>query len=271
MSEPPAAQNTQIAGSPPRVDRMMEDAVAVLSMASAPYNLVDAELMRELIMALEWAADHHARAVVLRSSLRHFSAGADLDKMLADVDGTNTLDWGLTELLEAFENHRVPIIASVHGACVGGGFELALASDLVIAAASTKFGAVEATVGLHPLMGGIQRIAQRAGIARAKEMAMLARRYDAATLERWNVINMVVADEHLESATMTIAQELAHGPTVCHAATKRLCSVAVDEGVGAADDAMAELQHAIFGSEDFREGVRSFRERGAGMARFGGR
>src|SRR6201999_2519662 len=112
------------------------------------------------------------------------------------------------------------IVAAVHGTCVGGGFELALASDLVIAADSAKIGSVEVAVGPHPLMGGIQRVAQRAGAARAKEMALLGRRYDARTLERWNVINRVVPDERLAGVTSTLAHELANGPTVAHASTK---------------------------------------------------
>ena len=95
-------------------------------------------------------------------------------------------------------------------------------------------------------MGAVQRLTQRAGAARAKEMALLGRRYPAATLERWNIINWVVADEQLDSATMVLAQELAHGPSIANAATKRLVSVAVNEGVAAADEAMAEIQRPIF-------------------------
>jgi enoyl-CoA hydratase/carnithine racemase len=130
---------------------------------------------------------------------------------------------------------------------------------------------VEATVGLHPLMGGIQRVAQRAGAARAKEMAMLGRRYDARTLERWNVINWVVADERLAEAAATLARELAGGPTVAHAATKALVTIAINEGAGAADMAMTELQKPIFRSEDFRAGAASLNQNGPGMARFKGR
>jgi enoyl-CoA hydratase/carnithine racemase len=127
----------------------------------------------------------------------------------------------------------------VHGVCVGGGFELALACDLIVAAQSAKIGSVEVTVGLHPLMGAVQRVAQRAGAVRAKEMAMLGRRYDAATLERWNIINRVVGDEELDTATMVLAQELAHGPSVTNTATKRLVVAAINDGVAAADEAMA--------------------------------
>jgi enoyl-CoA hydratase/carnithine racemase len=120
-------------------------------------------------------------------------------------------------------------------------------------------------------MGAIQRLTQRAGAARAKEMAMLGRRYDAATLERWNVINRVVADEELDAATMVLAQELAHGPTVAHTATKRLVAAAINGGVAAADEAMAEIQRPIFRSQDFQIGVASYREKGIGMANFEGR
>lgn len=249
----------------------MEGAVAVLSMNLAPYNLMDKALNLELTDALAWAEAQGARAIILRSGLRHFSAGADLDSMSADAETTDVLDWGLAETLQAFSDHPAPIVASVHGVCVGGGFELALACDLIIASASAKIGCVEVTVGLHPLMGAIQRITQRAGAARAREMALLGRRYDAETLERWNIINRVVADEQLESATMVLAQELAHGPSVAHAATKRLTSIAVNEGVAAADAAMAEIQRPIMRSADFRTGVASYRTKGLGMADFEGR
>ena len=101
-------------------------------------------------------------------------------------------------------------------------------------------------------------------------MVLLGRRYPASTLERWNVINWTVQDESLEDATMVIAQELAHGPTVANAASKRLVAIAVDQGVKAADEAMLEVQRAVLGSADFRTGVRSYRENGVGMAQFEG-
>jgi enoyl-CoA hydratase/carnithine racemase len=254
------------------VERRVDGTVAILTMRYPPHNLLDPVLTNLIVEGLQWAAAEGARAVVLRSGLRHFSAGADLDSMLPAADrGDGVIDWPMLEVLRAFDELPIPVVAAVHGICVGGGLELALASDLVVAAESAKLGSVEATVGLHPLMGGIQRVAQRAGAARAKEMAMLGRRYDARTLERWNVINRVVADEQLDAAAMILAHELAGGPTVAHAATKALVSIAVSQGVGAADEAMAEVQQPIFRSEDFRIGAGSLRENGPGMARFVGR
>jgi enoyl-CoA hydratase/carnithine racemase len=256
----------------PPVDRRLDGSVAILTMRYPPYNLLDPLLSKLITEGLRWAAAQGARAVVLRSALRHFSAGADLNGMLVAAESTDgVIDWPVLEVLRTFDELPIPVVAAVHGVCVGGGLELALAADLVVAAESAKLGSVEATVGLHPLMGAIQRVAQRAGAARAKEMAMLARRYDARTLERWNVINRVVEDEQLDAVAMILARELAGGPTVAHAATKALVSIAVSQGVRAADEAMAELQKPIFRSEDFRAGVESFRENGPGMARFAGR
>src|SRR3546814_3591133 len=102
-------------------------------------------------------------------------------------------------------------------------------------------------------MGGVQRQVQRAGMARAKEMSMLARRYDPATLERWGLINLVVPDETLEEATLAVAEEFANGPTLAHAATKQLAYIAANEGVLAADDAMEELQKPIRSEEHTSE------------------
>ena len=90
-------------------------------------------------------------------------------------------------------------------------------------------------------------------------------------MERWGLVNLVVADDALEEVTITIAEELAHGPTVAHAATKRLVHIAVNDGVLAADEAMAEIQKPIWASEDLKIGLASFRENGPGLAKFTGR
>ncbi|WP_280155792.1 enoyl-CoA hydratase/isomerase family protein [Piscinibacter sp. XHJ-5] len=245
--------------------------VTVLSMNYRPYNLVGPNLNRPLLAAMREAVEQGSRAIVLRSALRHFSAGADLNLFSARIDSQGKAVMSPLETLRGLETLPVPIVASVHGVCLGGGFELALASDYIVAAASAKIGSVEATLGLHPLMGGIQRQVQRAGMARAKEMSMLARRYDAATLERWGLINLVVPDEQLDDATMSIARELANGPTLAHAATKQLASIAANEGVDAADEAMLELQKPIWASADLKAGLASFRANGPGLAQFEGR
>ncbi len=258
------------AAADPVVRREVDGNVAILSMQHGPHNLLGDRLVGELFACLDWVREVGARAVVLRSGLRHFSAGAEMEAFASHLEGKKP-DLPLLELLRAFDGLPVPIIASVHGICVGGGLELALASDFVIAAETAKLGTVEATLGLFPLMGAVQRITQRAGSARAKEMTMLARRYDAQTLERWNIINRVVPDDQLVPATMTLAHELGNGATVALAAIKALVSIAESEGVATADVKMGEVQLPIWASEDLKTGIASLNANGPGYARFEGR
>jgi enoyl-CoA hydratase/carnithine racemase len=255
------------------VEREENGPVSVLTMVYRPHNLLGPKLTGALAAAFREAQKAGSRAIVLRSGLRHFCAGADVTLFSArsEQGGRNQSEISGPEFLRLMELLPIPIVASVHGVCLGGGFELALACDYIVAASSAKIGSVEAALGLHPLLGGIQRQAQRAGAMRAKELAMLARRYDPATLERWGLVNLVVADDMLEKATLSIANELAHGPTVAHAATKQLVHIAVNQGVDAADQAMADIQKPIWESEDLKIGLASFRANGPGLAKFVGR
>jgi enoyl-CoA hydratase/carnithine racemase len=259
------------------VSREHRGSVVILTMVYRPYNLLGPKLMNAIVSEIEAARDAGSRAIVIRSGLRHFSAGADLDifdKRVAagEVDQSSEgRRLNGVEFLRFMELLPVPLIASVHGVCLGGGLELALSCDYIIAASSAKIGSVEATLGLHPLLGGIQRQVQRIGATRAKEMSMLARRYDAPTLEKWGLINLTVPEESLQATTLSLADEFAQGPTLAHAATKELVHIAVNEGVDAADAAMAKVQAPIWASEDLKTGLASFRKNGPGLAKFAGR
>ena len=255
--------------------------IAVLTLAYRPHNLIGPQLLGGISVGLTKAERDKARAIVIRSGIRHFSAGADIELFTSRVSGGDAKDQSdkpsgsgdldsVVDFLVRMELLPIPIIASVHGVCLGGGLELALACDYIIAASSAKFGSVEATLGLNPLMGATQRQVQRIGTGRAKEMSMLARRYDADTMERWGLINLAVADDALEVATMTLAEEFANGPTVAFAATKKLAYIAANDGVLAADKAMADLQAPIWASEDLKIGLSSFMRNGPGLARFKG-
>jgi len=252
------------------VTHEIDGKVGVVTLAKPPHNLIDDKLIADLVTAYQAVVAEGCRAILLRSSMRHFCAGAEMASW-----GTGTrihTDQAKFEaMLRELEDVPVPTVAAVNGGVLGGGLEVALTCDIIIAANTAFLGQVEVAVGLLPLLGGTQRLSQRAGVARAKEIAMLGRRYDAATLERWGLVNLVVADDALDEATFTIAEELAHGPTVAHAATKRLVHIAVNEGVLAADQAMAEIQQPIWASEDLKIGLKSFRENGPGLAKFTGR
>jgi enoyl-CoA hydratase/carnithine racemase len=254
----------------PPVGREMDGHLAVLTMQYAPHNFLGTELTAGLLEGLQWAKDQGARAVLLNSGLRNFCAGADLAMFQSAYRGVAP-DIDLVEVLRAFDSLPVPIVAAIHGVTVGGGLEIALACDLIISSESAKIGSVEATLGLNPLMGGIQRVTERAGAARAKEMALLARRYDARTLERWNIINRVVPDEKLGDVSVTVAQELANGPTLAHASTKAIVSYTLAHGVPAADEVMRDLQADYWKSEDLKRGLESLAANGPGAARFEGK
>lgn len=244
--------------------------LAILTLRHAPHNLLGPPMMEGVLSGLDAAQKAGSRAVLLKSGLRHFSAGADIALFEAAMGDAGELETSPVEFLERLEAFPLPVVAQVHGVCVGGGFELALACDFIIAARSSKIGSVEATIGLNPLMGAIQRQVQRAGSLRAKEMSMLGRRYDAETVERWNLINRVVDDERLDGAAHSVAMELANGPTVAHRITKELANLAADEGVAAADAVMEEKQKALWTSEDLKIGIESLMTNGPGLARFVG-
>ena len=142
----------------------------------------------------------------------------------------------LIEGVQRLEALEIPTLALIHGLCLTAGLEVALGCDLIWAEESSKFGLVEAVVGLTPGAGGTQRMADRAGPARAREFVMTRGLYDAEVLERWGVINRVVPDGTVHEKGMRFAHQLASGPTKAHAATKRIVKAVSDGGVAHADE-----------------------------------
>jgi enoyl-CoA hydratase/carnithine racemase len=120
-------------------------------------------------------------------------------------------------------------------------------------------------------MGGTQRLAERAGPARARELVMTGALYDAETLERWNVVNRVLDDDGFDAAARAFARQLADGPTRAHAATKAIVRAQVEGGVRHADERVPELAGDLFATEDLQGAVRSFLEQGPGHATYQGR
>jgi enoyl-CoA hydratase len=121
-------------------------------------------------------------------------------------------------------------------------------------------------------MGGTQRLVERAGPARARELVMTGALFDAATLERWNVVNRVWPDDVFAEKSRRFAQRLADGPTLAHAATKRIVRAALDDGgARGADAVVPEAAGGLFGTEDLQNAVQSFLEKGPGHATYRGR
>lgn len=243
-----------------------EGAVGVVTLSHAPHNLIGDEFIDRYCSAQQDAVAGGARAILVRSDLRHFCAGADV-KALGPGDGAGS---DPAAVLDRLESIPVPTVAAVHGAVLGGGFELALACDMIVAAESAQVGAVEVTLGLVPLLGAIQRLVARAGPARAREITMLGRRYRPAELERLGVVNLVVPDAELEDASMSLARQLAAGPTVALGVIKRIVNIAVNSGTRAADQALTDELAAMWASNDVKRGTEAMFAQGPGTAVFEG-
>lgn len=253
----------------PFVTHELDGAVGVVSLAKPPHNLIDDRMLDDLVAAYDAVVAAGARAILLRSAQRHFCAGADV----AAFGTTTTLQTDASRfaaLMRALEDVPVPTVAAVHGAAYGGGLELALTCDTILCADTASLGQVEATVGLLPLLGGTQRIAARAGVARAKEIVFLGRRHTPQAFERWGIVNLVVPEAELAGAALTWARQLAAGPTKVLAGAKRLADLAARGGVAAADAEQVAVNAAIWGTADRARGFDAFAATGPGTAVFEG-
>ena len=244
--------------------------VGVLVLDDPPLNLFGREMVRDVLAALD--ETDGVRALLVRAEGEYFTGGADVHVFegLSEPEAERFVG-ELLAITHRIEELPFPTLASVHGLCLTAGLELSLACDMIWAAQSARFGLVEAVVGLTPLMGGTQRMAERAGPARAREFVMGAGLYDAATLERWNVLNRVLPDEKLKEKSMRFAQRLAAGPTRAHHATKRIVRAYLEHGVRGADERAADIGAPLFETEDLQGAVRSFLAEGPGKATFTGR
>jgi enoyl-CoA hydratase/carnithine racemase len=201
-----------------------------------------------------------------------FTGGADVNefKGLTADNGSQIFGIGL-EMVQKLEALPIPTVSLVHALCLTAGLEVSLGCDLIWSAQSAQFGLVEAVVGLTPGWGGTQRLAERAGPARAREFVMSARLYDAATLERWNVVNRVLPDDEVTEKGLRFAMQLANGPTLAHAATKEIVRGVREGGVAEADRRTPGQFGTLFETEDLRAAVESFLAEGPGKATFEGR
>jgi enoyl-CoA hydratase len=243
--------------------------LGILVLDNQPLNLFDADMVSGILRALDEADG--CRALLVRAEGKYFTGGVDVNvfKGLSEA-GATELTGELLSITHRIEELPFPTLASVHGLCLTAGLELVLACDMIWAAESAQFGLVESVIGLTPLMGGTQRIAERGGPARARELVMSGGLYDAAALERWNVVSRVLPDAELAERSLRFAQRLASGPTRAHHATKRIVRAFLDDGVRGADAVTAEIGAPLFETDDLRQAVESFLAEGPGKAKFRG-
>jgi enoyl-CoA hydratase/carnithine racemase len=257
---------------PVRLERE-RDGLAVVTFDSPPVNLYDEALSEGLKAAVADLDRETPRAVLFRAEGRVFTGGVDVKVFQATQTAADAerMFAELLEVADTVERLPCPTILAAHALCLTWGFELALACDLILAAESAAFGLVESRIGLTPAMGGTQRLAERAGTGRAKEFVMTGGIYDAATMERWDVVNRVFPDGAFAVESRKIADRLAAGPTKAHAATKAILRAFLEGGVDQANAVTPAEAGGLWDTEDLRGGVESFLADGPGKASFSGR
>jgi enoyl-CoA hydratase/carnithine racemase len=268
--------------APVRIERDGDVAGVVLD--NPPLNLFTPAVfdaletcVDELVVLTDPARADRARAVLFEARGKVVSGGVDVTFFRDIAQGPEPARRGgelwarMLRTAQAIEDLPVPTVFAAHGLTLTAAFEISLCCDILLAAERASFGLVEIVVGLTPSMGGPQRLAERAGPARARELIFTGERYPAAVLERWNVVNRVLPDDGFAAAAREYAHRVAAGPTVAHAATKTLVGTSVREGARAADALVPEVSGALFATDDLRGAVTSFLTDGPGKATYSGR
>ncbi|WP_199541416.1 enoyl-CoA hydratase/isomerase family protein [Paraburkholderia kururiensis] len=232
--------------------------VATIHLDNPPQNRLAEQMIGELDDALTTIGQSDARAVLLRAAGPDFSFGGDI----LPWEGMSRA--ALRSLFERymnafnrFERLPLPVVAAVQGLCFGGGLELALRADVVFAAESARLGHPEQTLGIATMLGGIYRVAERAGRFRAAQWAFTSEPVPAATMERFGVVNCVVPDAQLLEQAEAFALKMARGPTRAHAAHKALLRTWAVGGIDAADEALFDIAMPLFDTEDATAGLAS--------------
>jgi 2-(1,2-epoxy-1,2-dihydrophenyl)acetyl-CoA isomerase len=226
-------------------------------------NAWDKQFGYDLLAAVREAEADDVRAVVITGAGRAFSSGADLKAGFdATPEGHPDVLTTLTEryhpIITGLRTLPKPVIAAVNGPAVGIGCSLALACDLIVARESAYFLLAFVNIGLVPDGGSSLLLPERAGLARATEMAMLGERVPARQALEWGLINRVTPDDGLEGAVDELAARLAAGPTRAYAGIKRQLNAWLFERMGAQLALEAEIQQQSAASGDFQEGVLAF-------------
>ena len=242
------------------------DAVTLVTLSRPQaLNALNSEVLEELIAAfVAYDADPLQRCLVLTGSgEKAFAAGADIKEMqsqgFADMYSANFFaGW------EQVTSTRKPWIAAVNGFALGGGCEVAMMADFIIAADSAKFGQPEIKLGVTPGMGGSQRLTWAVGKAKAMEMCLTGRMMDAAEAERSGLVAKVVPAAELLDEALSTAEQIAAMPPLAAIATKEMVNAAFEMSLAQGIRFERRLFHGLFGTEDQKEGMAAFVEKRPG-------
>ncbi len=236
-------------------------------------NAFNEELIRALGQALDAAArDSDVLCVVIRGEGAMFSSGmdfGDLGALAEHPERLRELRAGILGVWGSCEEMAKPTIAQIHGGCIGGAMELALACDLRTMASDAVIGLVETRVGLIPDVGGCSRLPSIVGLGRAKEMIMASKIFDGTEAERIGLVNRVAPSADLDATTQQLVDELLACAPVAVGLAKRVLDAVAKPTLASTLEHEVTVQQLCAASEDFAEGARAFAEKR--MPQFSGR
>jgi enoyl-CoA hydratase/carnithine racemase len=239
-----------------------QGAVAVLRLdRPEARNALSPELMEELGAALE-RLDHdpEARAIVVAGSDDVFAAGADI-RALRDRTFGETLFHPTSVFWKRVASCRTPLVAGVSGFALGGGCELALACDMIVASDTAEFGQPEITLGIIPGGGGTQRLVRVLGKQRAMELVLTGRRFTAQEAFEWGIVNRIAKRGAWLNEAIDLARAVASGPPVAAKLAKQAVLAADEAGLAAGLEQERRLYELAMATEDRVEGMSAFLEK----------
>jgi enoyl-CoA hydratase/carnithine racemase len=232
-----------------------DNAVGRIVLANPPFNRMDQRYAKCMREAVHDARESDIRALVIKAEGPHFSFGGEVREWPGkDINWFLPFIQDVNLSFRAIEALRVPTIAAVHGIAFGGGFELALSCDFIVAAEDAVFRCVEVTTGMVPLAGGVPRLAERVGRGRASVFSMLGEPISGRLAGELGVASYVVASSEVEATANTLAQRLAQGPTRSYVATRTLIKAWSAGGTPAADAMLDNIAIDLYNTEDCTRG-----------------
>ena len=244
------------------VESSVEDHVALCRLnRPEARNALSPELMEELARAVEaFDADAEIRCIVIAGSDEVFAAGADVGA-LAEREFHEAVFHPAAAFWRRLADCRTPMIAAVSGFALGGGCELALICDMIVASETAEFGQPEITLGIIPGGGGSQRLARVVGKQRAMELVLTGRRFDAAEAERIGLVNLVANKREWLDAALELAVRIANRPPLAARLAKQAVLVAEETALSAGLEQERRLYELAMATEDRVEGMRAFLEK----------
>lgn len=224
-------------------------------------NALNIPLMDDLITRLEgFDTDPAVRVIVITGNERAFAAGADIKEM-ADASVVDMYERNNLARWERMRKVRKPIIAAVNGFCLGGGCELAMHCDMIIAGESAEFGQPEINIGVIPGAGGTQRLTREAGKFRAMELILTGRFFGAKEAASIGLVTRIVPDALVVEEAMKLAGDIAGKSPMAVRFAKEAILKAFDGTLSDGLDYERKMFYMLFGTEDQKEGMRAFVEK----------